>query len=352
MKIQSIEAARGVAALLVVFLHAGNMMRVEHLSGDIGLNNFFGFGYVGVDFFFVLSGFVIAYINMGKLGQPAFATEYLWRRVTRIYPIYWFVLALTILITLVGKVALGKDVVLEMGIADIPSTIFLAMGERHPQYVGVAWSLQFEMMFYLMFILPILHARLGLALFGVWMVMILLNVSGLVKGVLPLNLDSGYCAEFLMGVACGLLIRRVTAKGSWALCLGAIALFAIAVLIEMFGPMGIHSEFGRLLLGLASVGVVVSLILAERDRVFDVPPWMAFLGSVSYSIYLGHIVFINVAYMILLKLGLYHALPEVVVFLMAVSFAVVICSGIGHFVELPVTAWLKSRRSRPTPVRA
>jgi peptidoglycan/LPS O-acetylase OafA/YrhL len=51
----SIEATRALAALIVVLLHAANAMRVEHFSGHYGMGNVFDFGYVGVDFFFVLS---------------------------------------------------------------------------------------------------------------------------------------------------------------------------------------------------------------------------------------------------------------------------------------------------------
>lgn len=47
----SIEAARALAAVAVVLMHAANLMSVEHFSGHIGMGRVFDFGYVGVDFF-------------------------------------------------------------------------------------------------------------------------------------------------------------------------------------------------------------------------------------------------------------------------------------------------------------
>ncbi|QHE85926.1 acyltransferase family protein [Hydrogenophaga sp. BPS33] len=350
IKIQSIEAARAVAALLVVFLHAGNMMRVEHLTGHVGVNNFFGFGYVGVDFFFVLSGFVIAYIQRDKLGRPGVALDYLWRRVTRIYPIYWFILLLTIAITLGGKLALGKEVFLDMSLADVPGTVFLLMDSEPPKYVGVAWSLQYEMMFYVMFVLLILNRRLGLMLFGVWAIFVLMNIFGVTKDLLPLNLDNSYCIQFLMGVACGLLLDKLPLRGRLSYCYWAVGFYAVCIFIEMFGPMGLHSHLGRLMLGVAGACVIVALVTAERDAGLRAPSWLVWLGAVSYSIYLAHIVLINVAFMILLKLGIYHQLPELATFAFAVVFAVLLSSLIGAYVELPLIQRLKRvhwRKAQP-----
>ncbi len=51
----------------------------------------FGFGHAGVDFFFVLSGFIIMHAHTADIGKPERLYRYLWRRATRIYPIYWIV---------------------------------------------------------------------------------------------------------------------------------------------------------------------------------------------------------------------------------------------------------------------
>ena len=107
-KMRSIEAARALAAFAVVLLHAANLMRVEHFSGHIGLGGIFDFGYVGVDFFFVLSGFIITYVHFTDIGRIERLPRYLWRRFSRIYPIFWAILLLVVTVTTLARLAGGN----------------------------------------------------------------------------------------------------------------------------------------------------------------------------------------------------------------------------------------------------
>lgn len=119
--------------------------------------------------------------------------------------------------------------------------------------------------------------------------------------------------------------------------------FAAAVVFELHGPYKRHSEQGRIVLGLASAAVLMTLVALENKKTLTTPDWLARIGSVSYSIYLGHIIFINLTYMALLKLGLYHSLPEVFVFATAVCVALGVTVLIGLYVELPLVLTLKDR---------
>ena len=56
----------------------------------------FQFGHAGVDLFFVISGFVILFVHWEDIGRPQRISRYAGRRLTRILPIYWVALALTI----------------------------------------------------------------------------------------------------------------------------------------------------------------------------------------------------------------------------------------------------------------
>lgn len=147
-KMQSIEAARAFAALSVLLMHAANLMRVEHFSGHVGLGGLFDFGYVGVDFFFVLSGFIITYVHFADIGSAGRIPRYLWRRFLRVYPIYWVNLMLVMAATTAFHFASGEAFELQLESADIPKTLLLLTGGE-PKFVGVAWSLHYEIMFYM-----------------------------------------------------------------------------------------------------------------------------------------------------------------------------------------------------------
>ncbi|WP_066330590.1 acyltransferase family protein [Azohydromonas lata] len=349
----AIEGARALAALIVVLLHAGNVMRVDHLSGHIGLGNIFGFGYVGVDFFFVLSGFIITYVHFKELGRPESIPRYLWRRFSRIFPIYWAVLALTIVVATAGHLAAGKGLQISMGWNDIPGTIFLLMGQGEPKYVGVAWSLQYELLFYVLFCLLLLNVRLGAIAFSTWALVILARIFGLVQVELPFNMANAHCLQFLFGVVVGVWTRRYPLRLPRVALPAAVGLFIGAVVLEVRGPWPLHSDMGALALGLASAAVLMALVSLEQQQALRTPAWLARMGSVSYSIYLGHILLINVSYWVMLKLGLYHALPEVLVYALAVAIGLAGTMLLGRCVELPLVSLLKDRMgARPRHPRA
>lgn len=82
----ALDGLRGVAILLVVFLHNFNFM------------NYFFFGWLGVDLFFVLSGFLITDILLNSLDKPHFLRNFYIRRVLRIFPLFYLTLIICLLI--------------------------------------------------------------------------------------------------------------------------------------------------------------------------------------------------------------------------------------------------------------
>ncbi|WP_343638659.1 acyltransferase [Roseateles sp.] len=351
-RLASIEAARALAALAVVLMHATHLMRVPQFSGHVALGGMFDFGYVGVDFFFVLSGFIITYVHHAELGRGAGRWPgYLWKRFVRVFPIYWLVLAMTAGPSIAARWLAGRTPVSELGAQDIPGTLLLWIGGHEPAYVGVAWSLQYEVLFYLSFCVLLLHLRGGLALYGLWAVLVVAQAFGALPGALPLKLGDPHCLQFLMGVATGLLARHAAlplVRRQWGL-VGAA--FIGAVLYERLGAQGAHAFGGRVALGLASALVLATLVAMEQRRPVRVPAMLAQLGAASYSLYLAHCLLINIVLALLAKTGLYRTLPEFVIFAVAVAAAVTGGWLIGRCVELPVVAWLRRRTASPRLAR-
>ncbi|TXD88124.1 acyltransferase, partial [Mitsuaria sp. TWR114] len=205
-KLASIEAARAIAALAVVLMHATHLMRVPQFSGHVGLGGLFDFGYAGVDFFFVLSGFIITFVHHAELGGGAARCPgYLWKRFVRVFPIYWMVLAMTAGPSILARLATGRTPISELGADDLPGTLLLWIGGGAPEYVGVAWSLQYEVLFYLSFCVLLLHLRGGLALYALWAALVVAQAFGQLPAALPWKLGDPHCLQFLMGVATGLM---------------------------------------------------------------------------------------------------------------------------------------------------
>ena len=85
-ELKSIQALRGIAALLVVFCHSE-----QYVSGILvcHLNNYLkNFGSFGVDIFFVINGFIMVYINQANFGLKKSIYPFLLKRFIRIFPSY------------------------------------------------------------------------------------------------------------------------------------------------------------------------------------------------------------------------------------------------------------------------
>ena len=349
-KLSSLEAVRAIAAVLVVLMHATHLMRVPQFSGHVGLGGLFDFGYVGVDVFFVLSGFLITYVHHGELGGGVTHwREFLWKRFVRIFPIYWLVLALSVLPSLLSRLASGRRPLIDMGLDALPGTLLLWIGGGLPEIVGVAWSLQFEILFYLSFCVLLLHVGLGLTLYAAWAALSVAQAYGVLHSPLPLSLGDPMCLEFLLGVAAGLIARRAplfTLPGQGLLVAAALV---AAVVYERIGPQGTHAFGGRIALGLAVAALILTLVAWERRRPARLPRPLAALGATSYSLYLSHCLLINIALAALAKVGLYRLLPESVLFLVAMTVALVGGWALGRWVELPVVAWLRRQYRARVP---
>src|SRR5436305_9906897 len=95
--LNTLQACRAAAAILVVLFHAsGSIFALAKYFDCKPFGRVFDFGYAGVDFFFVLSGFLMMHVHAQDFGQPRKLGAYCWKRFTRIYPAYWVVLALIV----------------------------------------------------------------------------------------------------------------------------------------------------------------------------------------------------------------------------------------------------------------
>jgi exopolysaccharide production protein ExoZ len=157
-KLGWIEAFRGIAATAVVLYHTA-----RHFDKNYGipaLESVFQFGHAGVDLFFVISGFIILFVHFDDVGRPARIWHYLGRRLTRLLPVYWLAVALTIAVSQLG----GHST----NLSDVVRAI-LSMPIPTEPLLGVAWTLQYEFIFYVAFAVLILNRAAGLALMAAWL---------------------------------------------------------------------------------------------------------------------------------------------------------------------------------------
>jgi exopolysaccharide production protein ExoZ len=219
-------------------------------------------GYVGVDFFFVLSGFIIFHATVEKkLSARAFATARLRRVLVPYLPIglltallYW---------RFPGLMYDARDWSWLTSLTLLPLTPGPAL--------SVAWTLQHEMLFYFLFGLFYFCRllRVGLA---IWLLAIIFGPSGNV----PL---ASINVEFLMGICAAALYRR--GVGHWLLLPAAAALLLTWLLL------GGHEQ-QRLMVGLGCALLALGVARLEKQGAIRTPRWLVFMGAASYALYLTH----------------------------------------------------------------
>ena len=213
----SLQVFRGVAAILVAFVHATSQYELNMPVGFLA--NWFTFGHTGVDFFFVLSGFIIWFIHSGDIGKPSTFQNFAWKRLVRIYPAYWVVLAIRVALFFTAYSAADNINTWEVAKA------LLLWPARDP-IVAVSWTLSHEMLFYSIFgIAILLPKRVSVVLAAAW------TVGCVVQTIFPSEhfslffLFNHHNLEFAMGALVGYLVSRRTATHGLAWMLAGAGLF-------------------------------------------------------------------------------------------------------------------------------
>ena len=303
-KFPALTGIRAIAAYLVFFHHYA---RTPQVSGPLW--RFLGEGHVGVTLFYVLSGFLITYNYSQKvdLGR-GFWFRYVSRRVGRIYPLYFFLLALTyVVMALENAPPTGKQVLLNV-------TLWKGFFDSF-KFDGISpsWSLTVEETFY--FLAPFLflavrrigHIGVQIALYATGGMLLLLgsniNFDGFF-GNFPFVASYtffGRSFEFVLGMALGQAVLRhpelLAASGRRVLTYLGIGGFAAVVfwmsLFRQGDAFGVAHPVGMALNNFALpvfVCILFSGLLSERTlfgRILGSAP-LVFLGRASYAFYLVH----------------------------------------------------------------
>jgi len=296
MTLDGLQIMRGIAAYLVLLLHVTtNPYTVDYFGFAL-----FPVGKVGVDIFFVLSGFIICFTTERQRGAEAFIKK----RLARILPIYWsvtlFVFAVGVLVPVIGPLLLGAD---ERTMpALLKSMLFIPYlnddGTMSP-IVSLGWTLNFEMFFYAIF-------AAGLVLYPQQRLVFALSVvvaAALIGTVVPDTAPAPvlfFTRTIVLEFAFGILIYAAYRHGG-ALFTGLQRLWPTAV-AALFVQLFVTVDGPRVLLfGVPAAILLARCITLSRQSV----PWgsaLMRLGDASYALYLIHLYVVLATFFIVFQL--------------------------------------------------
>lgn len=287
--IPGLDGLRGLAIVLVMLFHA----QVPGLPG----------GNLGVDLFFVLSGFLITSLLLNELRLHGVIDlrRFFWRRWLRLTP----PLLLCLLLYALAAAWVWPDYPFHLrdGLwAVFYVSNFATVAGYSPEKLLHTWSLALEEQFYLLWpamlgVLWPLQRRLPLWLLLVVVYVALVIWRAVVVGVLEVSTNEAYyrpdlrCSGLVLGAALAAWLQRrpawpVLAEGAWPLL---VILILLAVLLWPRGSAA-HLIVAVSLAELCTAGLILLLTCSHGgwvSRALTLPP-LVFLGQISYGLYLYH----------------------------------------------------------------
>jgi peptidoglycan/LPS O-acetylase OafA/YrhL len=289
--IPALDGVRGLAILSVFVYHygAGGIRSSSALVR--GIATVCGFGWSGVDLFFVLSGFLITGILFDTQHDPHYYRNFYARRMLRIFPVYYLLVAIALLITPSGVWQKGH--LFFLAYLGYPATLIWPALANLPVRITHLWSLSVEEQFYMLW--PWLTRRiqnargiLGLcAVVGVGALVARTLIPGWAYASLPCRMD-----DLAFGAAVAILFRGDLwchcQKSAWAVFLASAG---VATLICALRHTTDHSDrvistVGFSVIGFAYAALLV-LSLGPLGGLFSLRVLRIF-GKYSYGLYVYH----------------------------------------------------------------
>lgn len=338
---------RGLAAFSVAMAHSDGA--IGNLA-ELGLGRWHTWeipGSPGVEFFFVLSGFVMALMHAGEIGPGGKPLTFLWRRACRIYPIYLILFLDPIWRFWGAPVVTVPHILAWLSLLPI----------RTDNLIVVAWTLRQEVVFYAVLAVCLLP-RIGPFVLAAWVgATALWTLTGLhvdvpgLAGVVVNHVLNPFNFEFCAGLLAGAVFRRVRGGVAVGGALAAAGLAVIAWRMSIDG-WGLHygPHYARLVYGAGYAAVLLGLSVLERAGALSFRGWWGRLavaaGAVSYPLYLCHLLVIDFVADRLVEAGLPGRLGAGGVFAAFVLSSVLVGAALAYLVDRPIQTALRGLGGR------
>jgi len=328
--ILTLQYLRGVAALLVVIFH------LETQTRRLGYLGYWPeWMFVGVDVFFILSGFLMWAITANRSQSPK---DFLLRRFVRVAPLYWLITSVVVGVMLFAPnlMMTGRFVLSHV----IGSYLFVAMPNSSgwlTPVLNVGWTLNLEILFYVIFACCLLIPK-KFRIAAVSATMSLIVASGQLfpeNNIWALQYTSSILYEFVFGMC----IAQLYQNGRLAFIgpLLASLMIASGFFLFIYNDEISNARWRAVTAGLPAAVVFIGFLALEEKARLRPMRWLEALGNSSYSLYLTHLITLSVVFQIWRKLGGESFPAGVWIFsLLALFSCLLVAEIVFRFLEKPI----------------
>ncbi len=336
-------ALRALAALLVVVHHALSAYR-DRMDPRPHAVLVWENGMCGVDIFFVISGFVMAISAPGLASLPNPGWVFFRRRLIRIVPLYWIFTTFQLLKLKVGFHM--PDQILGSTWHIIASYLFvpaLDAGNSPIPLLSVGWTLNYEMMFYVLFTVA-LFWRVYPLTFLLPTLSVIAVVGWFDHPAWPLfpALASPLVLEFLFGI----LLAHFTLRGRLPNPLVSVLLLVVGFATILTIQLPFYTA-RAIYWGIPAAAIVTGVVALESRIGQRLPKSLLEAGNASYSTYLAHGFVLPVLWVVLVRF--HQTGVAAVAELIVLSIVLSLLTGeiVHHCIELPLLNLMRGKKSVP-----
>ncbi len=315
-KLDAVQMLRGIAVLFVVTLHFSSgalhfwnrILRLPAIGlpylkmhGSVG--SFLSFGYIGVDIFFIISGFIMFYTTRTKPGGIAQASKFIINRITRIFPLFYIVVfSFILLFPIILYLGHHENFLTWTMIAKVLS---LQWGNTVGKtFLGIRWTLTFELYFYFVFTFAMLFSykkRIYIILAWIVSLTILLplflgipfnfgNFKLLSANTSLSNFTSLIIWEFFIGGMMAIYYEKIVQIPqkiaaflfySWLVCF-------LIVATNYHLLTSLYFQHHSLPVTVFATWFVLAFLSYQEKLLVLLPNKLIYIGNISYSLYLVH----------------------------------------------------------------
>ena len=327
-KLSLIQISRAIAIFFVLIGHANGLFYEMFDYDWFNISQWNRTG--GVDFFFVVSGFMIYYLYFKNKGNQLKAKEFLLKRLIRIFPLYWLMLFATIALLYLFPGIHSENTI---SLAVFLQNVFLFT--TNP-LLDVTWSLSYILFFYLVFTSYLFKPEIMKYVIMTWLSTILLT---------QLISDSNFFLfsvnhiEIFLGCFAAYLVTNIKVRFERTLLMVGLNGFLFLWLNNIYTFLELNILF---MYSVFSMMIILGVTAMDLKRSRKIPTILSLLGDASYSVYICHGPVIQFYLLLLSKFRIYEQTGLFVYMSFIIFITTLTCIGIYLLIERAMTNSLRN----------